>query len=177
MPRRDSRDRRSRLPSCRLTGVLSGAFAIWRYTALSAPSPPQSMRLSVRTPLWGRGGVRGPYRPFWPLTPAISPQRYPHRKSRRQWGEGAERDRLPAFLTHTPDIRRLFTGDWSRRASPLESRLQPARGRTTSPEGRVPCQRLFLGYATLPNAAARQEPCPGLMKVWGYGLKLGVFEL
>lgn len=35
MPCRDSRDRRPRLPSCRLSGVLSGAFVMWQDTATS----------------------------------------------------------------------------------------------------------------------------------------------
>ncbi len=37
-----------------------------------------------------------------PLTPALAPQPCLHRKSRRQWGEGAQGFRLPIVLTHTP---------------------------------------------------------------------------
>ena len=48
-----------------------------------------------------RAGVRGPRGHLSPLTPALSPQPCPLRKSSRLWGEGAE-SAAPTVGTHTP---------------------------------------------------------------------------
>ena len=52
-------DQRARRPDLRREGgppLIAGAVAKRRYPALSAPSPPHSIWLSVKTPLGGRGG-------------------------------------------------------------------------------------------------------------------------
>ena len=65
------------------------------------PLPRNRLDFRERPHCGGEGGVRGPRFSLLPLTPALSPQSSTDRKSRRQWGEGAEGDRLPTFLAHT----------------------------------------------------------------------------